>query len=648
MDWLKNLLKAFGFGANNNEPSNDLGRNDKHESASANSKHQDAAGAADHCHGAEERPDGISQADFDFELARRIFADGDFQHSANHLAWALAADPGRQEWLALLDELIQSTGGKLLPMAPGATQTSFAEEAVRAYCAAKQGRLNDAVSSLLSVTNCKLDARYVDTWLFDWLEADDDLKCIDERVLGSMMILLKRYRDYFENSEADRASMKKILLLLNRYIRLSNVSNVNVFYFRCALLRKLGRYEDSLIAARELFEKYPSYLTAVGLSMSCKFADDFDGAEKALMQAIEFKPDDIQVRLDLGDLYVDQENWDKALFRYQEVLEIDPSENWALPSVYYCRYKVTDEAAWVDQLLKLADSGNQRAAELNNLLLPYTGFLPETKEAGANVVRQLVENYKLAADKNEFAKNNKIASMSLSALEAPSCYMAMNLQLSACGLAPIDEVSVLKVQSPDPRKPIQQVKHLLWRYEGTKPFAVKRNCDVAARDAVLRLAAKNYDYRLNWRESKKIAAQFGERDIESFLSIMVSPPPPPADADAFRWVQMLQLSSAYIMANIDAGWIGSKRREVLFDLARGPMDWTVEMAIIALTRIAQEEPTAREEICDLFLTILKQVPNNGYCCYLYCLLYNWLLIPGLQSAEREQILQRLRNLISDR
>ncbi|MBX9723017.1 MAG: hypothetical protein K2X81_16570, partial [Candidatus Obscuribacterales bacterium] len=286
MDWFKNLLKAFGFGANSNEPSNALGRGDKLESTSANSNGQDVADETEHCHGAEEKPDGMSQADFDFELARRIYADGDFQHAAN---------PGRQEWIALLDELIQSTGGKLLPMAPDATQTSFAEEAVRAYCAAKQGRLNDAVSSLLSVTNCKLDARYIDIWLFDWLESDDDLKSIDERVLGSMMILLKRYRDFFENSEADRASMKKILLLLNRYIRISNVSNVNVFYFRCALLRKLGRYEDSLIAARELFEKYPSYLTAVGLSMSCKFADDFDGAEEALMQAIEFKPDDIQV-----------------------------------------------------------------------------------------------------------------------------------------------------------------------------------------------------------------------------------------------------------------------------------------------------------------------------------------------------------------
>jgi tetratricopeptide (TPR) repeat protein len=640
LNWFKNLLKALGV-SGGETPGEEFPAQSRQpdDSPSSSTSAGEAVPGTEH-HTPEVKPDGISQSDFDFELGRRIFAEGDIQHAAFHLAWALAADPTRSEWLDLLEQLFESSGGKLLPLAQNATESSYAEEAIRAYCAAKKERFNEAVRSLLMVTNAKPDARYAVTWMFEWLSADAALKSLDETLVGQMMILLKPYRDYLENTAADRAEMRKLLSLIDRYLQLKPSTNIYIFYMRCALLRKLGRFEESLQAAKDLFEKSPGYLTAVGLSMSYKFAGDFDAAVKTLKKAQEFKPDDIQIRLDLGDLYLDRDDWKEALSNYQEVLEIDPSDNWALPSVYYCRHKISRETAWVDQLITLSESGNQRAAELYNQLLPYTGYLPEASEASANALRQFIENLK-STRSGSSPDSSGMKSMTVSALEAPSCFMSINLQLASLGLSPLQEIKVTAVQTPDPREPLAAVKHLLWRYEGTNPIPVQRACTDNVREAVTKLASRSYNYRLNWIESKKVALELKPEHLDSLLGIMVCPPPLPEGTDALQWVQRLQLAAAYLLANIDSGWQGSARREVLLDIARGPVDWTVEAAVIALTRVAQEEQSAREETCDLFVSLLKRVPESTYCCYVNGLLYNWLLIPGLSRDEREAILSKL-------
>jgi hypothetical protein len=52
---------------------------------------------------------------------------------------------------------------------------------------------------------------------------------------------------------------------------------------------------------------------------------------------------------------------------------------------------------------------------------------------------------------------------------------------------------------------------------------------------------------------------------------------------AWTWIWSVQVAAAFVIAQLEADWEGSFRKEALFSLVNGPMDWTVNAAIIALT-----------------------------------------------------------------
>src|SRR5262245_46354539 len=87
--------------------------------------------------------------DDDVALARRALADGDPQHAATHLAAALAVDPLRTDWLALLDQTLDAAPDPLA-LAPigGDRPPYFGTVAVHAYALAKLGRVGEAVDVL--------------------------------------------------------------------------------------------------------------------------------------------------------------------------------------------------------------------------------------------------------------------------------------------------------------------------------------------------------------------------------------------------------------------------------------------------------------------------------------------------------------------
>jgi hypothetical protein len=78
---------------------------------------------------------------------------------------------------------------------------------------------------------------------------------------------------------------------------------------------------------------------------------------------------------------------------------------------------------------------------------------------------------------------------------------------------------------------------------------------------------------------------------------------------------------------------------VLLSLARGPMDWSVEAAIIALGQLARDEPGAVPEVSALYLELLRSLPHPGAVPYLNALIIWSFALPGAtpdlrRAAER--------------
>ena len=103
--------------------------------------------------------------------------------------------------------------------------------------------------------------------------------------------------------------------------------------------------------------------------------------------------------------------------------------------------------------------------------------------------------------------------------------------------------------------------------------------------------------------------------------------------------------AALIIAELDQGWETSIRRQTLFDLVRGPMDWSITAAIIALTHLAEHNPFVQDEVRDLFLERRQQVPETGYTPYHLPLLEALLRLPNVDD-ELKTTLRAERDALS--
>jgi hypothetical protein len=82
------------------------------------------------------------------------------------------------------------------------------------------------------------------------------------------------------------------------------------------------------------------------------------------------------------------------------------------------------------------------------------------------------------------------------------------------------------------------------------------------------------------------------------------------------------------------------RRELLLDLANGPLDWSVDAAVVALGEVAVREPEAAGDVAEVFGKLLREQPRPGHVNYLGALLagiQNWPAAPKDLRDEAERI-----------
>jgi hypothetical protein len=129
---------------------------------------------------------------------------------------------------------------------------------------------------------------------------------------------------------------------------------------------------------------------------------------------------------------------------------------------------------------------------------------------------------------------------------------------------------------------------------------------------------------------------------------MVHPPPlPNVRYDSPRWVQNVQVAAALTISYVDQGWQGSTARATLLSLARGPVDWSVTAAIVALMWTAKYEPRSLIEIEALFSDLRRRESRTADCSYDVPLRQAWLLLPGVSVELRATLQHELDTLLGD-
>jgi hypothetical protein len=404
-------------------------------------------------------------------------------------------------------------------------------------------------------------------------------------------------------------------------------------FFLASILRKLGKIEQAFKIARKTYDAYPSWRTAVSMALVYRTRGEIEQAIAFYQKALKYEPSDLSARLDMADLLCSNGRLEEGISYYQQVLAVEPEHPWAYPHYLYYQFFLQRNLSWKEKLQKYAAvaSDNQEAVslarELEELFTPYIGYLPQPQETIVKILSSW--------EKSEIKPSTEnFTSLTLNVLEAPSSRLAMDIYLAEQFGKSDLTVEVVEIQTPDPRFPPTSVDYLLWEYQGSNPKPNIAPPSTRVSELIAYLAARHY-YLPDWlKETRLIASSLGDGRLEELLGVMVHPPQRPAEIKIWDWIQRVQMAAALTIAYLDETWHNSLRKRVLFSLVLGPMDWTVEAGIVALTQIALEEESAAPEILHLFINLFNSIPKPGYCPYEYALVCSCLRLPCLNQEFR--------------
>lgn len=551
--------------------------------------------------------DEVLSPEFDAVIAQQAIVAGDLRHAAYHVAGALAYDPTRRDFIALLDAIVSSTGGNepalmLFQIVDGAWFGTVAVHA-RLLAATDPGR---ALSLLCDVAQKKPEIAYL-SWTLSWID-----RLEPKQVLAALQPILtlspqpEAAETFLAAGRLAQALAERVpedpLLGALAVILICRVAEVDE-------MRRPTLLPEALDLALRLHARAHSWHTLVTLATTYRVAGRWTDAEACWSEALQMQPDDTSVRLDWADLRFERGDRLGAERMYEEVLVREPEQPWAIASLLYIRWLKQGGALNRLALTYYANkhSNNVRVRELADRATPWVALLPTPRESTITMLPRLRSNPKAAAS---------TVTMDLSHLESPSSQLAIRRFLRIFGGDLV--LRVAQVPTPDMRITRQHTRFPLWRWSGTtaQPAMPLPN-DPRVITTITTIASQRYHSTLWLTRGAGIARQGGLRstfeDIEQLLRTALHPPPGPKNIEPWLWDHRVVHAVALVLAGFP-GWERSLHRDALLSMAAIRNDWLAEAALSAMTERALQEPAIRSEVQALLLAVLRDGPVEGYWC----------------------------------
>lgn len=596
----------------------------------------------------------------EFDIARGVYeADRDLKHAAHHVGNALAGNPIDADRLDFLDKLIDESDDPL-ELAPLDSEKGvhYVTAALHAYILAHVGRTADAVNLILQVAQVVPQIPYL-AWAIRWLinEPDARLDVDLDRLVQSVFAINQRHSgDTITYREGESEITRGLRLM--QLVAPESTDDFRLEFARSVMTRKLGRFDEAIRIAEQAHQRMPEYLLATAAGMAYAAKGDFDGWLRWYRVCLEHDPDNVPTRLDLGDRHLDRKMYAEAVRWYQEAVDREPDSEWAVPSVAYARWKNGEGVQWLAKLRRYADEhpDNDRANELAWQDEPYIGYLPTPTDATVNLLGQFWDEH------NKGQPVSGMLSVHTTAIEAPSVRLSVEMQLAAWSPPKVGEkpdlpsfATSLPIEAtPDPRYPRTPVRFQVWEYRDPPPEAGDDKSLVVLSVPTMKPPANevhglvrqlvNRRYRRHeWYDAAgQLLSSFGKLEPEAIVAVMAHLPKLPGPKTfAPQWIYLCQVAAAMLGAHLDrkVPWAKSVRRELLIDLANGPLDWSVDAAVVALGEVAVREPDAATDVAEVFHTLLAEQPRPGHVTYLSALLasiQNWPDAPKPLRDEAER------------
>ena len=590
---------------------------------------------------AEDPPNKEDPLDPENEIwtAKQSIISQELEHAVFHLGRALSADPAHNQALEMLDELI-SDAEQPLELAPLVEGVPYTTAACHAYILAKTKRYPEAMNLLLQVLRVRPDTHYY-VWLEQWSSTKNEAEeSINPNYLHAFLATwIENYPKFVGNKAWFKLMLKVIPKLLPQLMdNWVEEQPPSCLILGASVLRRLDAVDIAMDWAKVAHSRAPSWQTAVGKAMVHAQRDEVEEAISCYHEALQMSPEDLSVPLDLGDLLSKHERYGEGLKWYDRVLKEEPDHPWAVPSRLYVLWLQNGKSDYGEALKKFAadHESNARAKILSEHYekqqTVFIKWLPAPNDSIIDVVKQATSK----------ASTGRLVSLTSSSLETPSARHACNWQLGLSDFDPLPDITITKIQSPDPREPLGNVDFQLWTYEGMNPTTRLPKPSKECSDIVAKLALEPYHLDAWWSyaqyEAQTLLESIDADQLKGeLLSAMVHPPSLPKDLTPWIWMQRIQISAALILARLELIQETDIKESALSSLLRGPADWSVNAAILALTQLARSHSEHLNEIARLFSERLRSIPEDGPVCYTYPLICNTLRLPGLSEQTRSQL-----------
>ena len=554
------------------------------------------------------------------EKAKHHFKQGIYRDALNHISAGLLIDINNQELLILLDDIIQKAPNpkNLIEIEEG---MFYGLIAIKAYIHAKLEDFNTAIELIYNLLLSYPNAPFVE-WIVDWI-SNPQSKSLTS--IKNMYVSLLITADNVKQNSKIQKGVLSILPIFDSVLKdAPNKWEINSWFAN--IYRKLEDDEKALEYAQKGIKTSITTFSCLELAHIYKNLGEHQNAIKHYKQVLEItKPTEhlfYPTMLDLADLLLNLKQMKDALEYYKKVVKHDPNHSWALPSLYYCRYIIEKKKSWKEKLTDFLSKNptNSRAISLlNELQIPYIEKIPQIQEATVNIISYLM--------KKQSDGPIELGAHTLTSLESPSSII---LLWKIAGEK--TNIIVSKIPIPDPRKPRRDVDYLLWLYDEVRPIRVLNPPDENIMKDIETLAQKSYSLDSWKKKAKKLGQIIGPERINDLLATMIYPSDPPEGFMLWDWMHRLQVASALVIAHLDKGWDNSIRKMALTSLALGPMDWTINAALVGLLVVALDESKARKEIIEIFVELYENMPSSGGIPYLKALFSCIFLIPGLPNT----------------
>ncbi|RMH68378.1 MAG: tetratricopeptide repeat protein [Gemmatimonadetes bacterium] len=159
--------------------------------------------------------------------------------------------------------------------------------------------------------------------------------------LGKCQQVLERLED------AIRSYQKSLELFPDNAISYNNLGNI---------YSDLERFDEAQAAYQKAVNIQPSYATTYynWAHLHLYQLRQFDEGYRLLLKAIQYEPNFLMAKLDLGNYYLSQNQLDKAEAQFREIIQINPRFTGAygnLALIYHAQGKIDEAISMVERLL---------------------------------------------------------------------------------------------------------------------------------------------------------------------------------------------------------------------------------------------------------------------------------------------------------